>query len=160
MHLLNSVGPIFFYDCRHLVVVQWQQQRWYMIINSLISLKIRLFNSISRVAQWCITVVTMFSFARRFLSDLGLSKLFIYNLPIQWTRCCTGQVSRQETVEENTSTTERVFQDLQYQVDVAIERIMKMRIILLHQLSMVCIRFHFFIFHCYSSPLRRKMNLN
>jgi cullin-4 len=39
-----------------------------------------------------------------------------------------------ETQEENTSTTERVFQDRQYQVDAAIVRIMKMRKTLTHNM--------------------------
>ncbi|XP_078436854.1 cullin4 isoform X2 [Wolffia australiana] len=43
-------------------------------------------------------------------------------------------IQMKETVEENTSTTERVFQDRQYQVDAAIVRIMKTRKILSHTL--------------------------
>ncbi|XP_057996406.1 cullin-4 isoform X2 [Hevea brasiliensis] len=43
-------------------------------------------------------------------------------------------IQMKETVEENTSTTERVFQDRQYQVDAAIVRIMKTRKVLSHTL--------------------------
>ncbi|CAA7394007.1 unnamed protein product [Spirodela intermedia] len=43
-------------------------------------------------------------------------------------------IQMKETVEENASTTERVFQDRQYQVDAAIVRIMKTRKILSHTL--------------------------
>eukprot|EP00063_Salmo_salar_P067733 XP_014042568.1 PREDICTED: cullin-4A-like [Salmo salar] len=39
-----------------------------------------------------------------------------------------------ETVEEQVSTTERVFQDRQYQIDAAVVRIMKMRKTLGHNL--------------------------
>ncbi|XP_077976505.1 cullin-4B-like isoform X2 [Styela clava] len=45
-----------------------------------------------------------------------------------------NQIQMKETVEENTSTTERVFQDRQYQIDAAIVRIMKMRKSLSHTL--------------------------
>ncbi|KAJ4901519.1 Cullin-4 [Raphanus sativus] len=43
-------------------------------------------------------------------------------------------IQMKETVEENTSTTERVFQDRQYQIDAAIVRIMKTRKLLSHTL--------------------------
>ncbi|CAF1490090.1 unnamed protein product [Didymodactylos carnosus] len=43
-----------------------------------------------------------------------------------------NQVQMKETPEENTSTTERVFQDRQYQIDAAIVRIMKTRKTLAH----------------------------
>ncbi|ELT94808.1 hypothetical protein CAPTEDRAFT_227595 [Capitella teleta] len=43
-----------------------------------------------------------------------------------------NQIQMKETQEENTNTTERVFQDRQYQVDAAIVRIMKMRKTLTH----------------------------
>nr|XP_031532016.1 cullin-4A [Vicugna pacos] len=45
-----------------------------------------------------------------------------------------NQIQMKETVEEQVSTTERVFQDRQYQVDAAIVRIMKMRKTLGHNL--------------------------
>lgn len=45
-----------------------------------------------------------------------------------------NQIQMKETQEENTSTTERVFQDRQYQVDAAIVRIMKTRKTLSHNL--------------------------
>lgn len=45
-----------------------------------------------------------------------------------------NQIQMKETQEENTSTTERVFHDRQYQVDAAIVRIMKMRKTLSHTL--------------------------
>ncbi|KAK6195670.1 hypothetical protein SNE40_001052 [Patella caerulea] len=45
-----------------------------------------------------------------------------------------NQVQMKETPEENTSTTERVFHDRQYQVDAAIVRIMKTRKTLSHNL--------------------------
>lgn len=43
-----------------------------------------------------------------------------------------NQIQMKETQEENVNTTERVFQDRQYQVDAAIVRIMKMRKTLTH----------------------------
>ncbi|KAJ6829718.1 cullin-4 [Iris pallida] len=49
-------------------------------------------------------------------------------------RIKVNAIQMKETVEENTSTTERVFQDRQYQVDAAIVRIMKTRKILSHTL--------------------------
>jgi len=45
-----------------------------------------------------------------------------------------NQIQMKETTEENVTTTERVFQDRQYQVDAAIVRIMKMRKTLSHNL--------------------------
>ncbi|WAR28774.1 CUL4A-like protein [Mya arenaria] len=45
-----------------------------------------------------------------------------------------NQIQMKETQEENVSTTERVFQDRQYQVDAAIVRIMKTRKALTHNL--------------------------
>eukprot|EP00118_Oscarella_pearsei_P010943 m.69945 g.69945 ORF g.69945 m.69945 type:complete len:795 (+) comp35648_c0_seq13:32-2416(+) len=45
-----------------------------------------------------------------------------------------NQVQMKETPEENASTTERVFQDRQYQIDAAIVRIMKTRRVLSHNL--------------------------
>ncbi|KAM8908993.1 cullin-4B isoform 2-T2 [Spinachia spinachia] len=47
-----------------------------------------------------------------------------------------NQIQMKETVEEQASTTERVFQDRQYQIDAAIVRIMKMRKALSHNLLM------------------------
>ncbi|KAM0054747.1 putative cullin protein, neddylation [Helianthus debilis subsp. tardiflorus] len=49
-------------------------------------------------------------------------------------RIKVNAIQLKETVEENASTTERVFQDRQYQVDAAIVRIMKTRKILSHTL--------------------------
>ncbi|GFY80642.1 cullin4 [Actinidia rufa] len=49
-------------------------------------------------------------------------------------RMKVNAIQMKETVEENTSTTERVFQDRQYQVDAAIVRIMKTRKVLSHTL--------------------------
>ncbi|KAM8975573.1 cullin-4A [Pelodytes ibericus] len=45
-----------------------------------------------------------------------------------------NQIQMKETVEEQVNTTERVFQDRQYQIDAAIVRIMKMRKTLTHNL--------------------------
>eukprot|EP00270_Netrium_digitus_P009725 TRINITY_DN2975_c0_g1_i1.p1 TRINITY_DN2975_c0_g1~~TRINITY_DN2975_c0_g1_i1.p1 ORF type:complete len:809 (+),score=234.88 TRINITY_DN2975_c0_g1_i1:93-2429(+) len=49
-------------------------------------------------------------------------------------RIRVNAIQLKETVEENTSTTERVFQDRQYQIDAAIVRIMKTRKVLSHTL--------------------------
>ena len=49
-------------------------------------------------------------------------------------RIKVNAIQMKETVEENTGTTERVFQDRQYQVDAAIVRIMKTRKSLSHTL--------------------------
>uniref|UniRef100_A0A4W5NJW3 Cullin 4A n=1 Tax=Hucho hucho TaxID=62062 RepID=A0A4W5NJW3_9TELE len=45
-----------------------------------------------------------------------------------------NQIQMKETIEEQVSTTERVFQDRQYQIDAAVVRIMKMRKTLGHNL--------------------------
>ena len=45
-----------------------------------------------------------------------------------------NQIQMKETAEEQASTTERVFQDRQYQIDAAIVQIMKMRKTLSHNL--------------------------
>ncbi|GFP91134.1 cullin-4 [Phtheirospermum japonicum] len=55
-----------------------------------------------------------------------------FNAPIY--RIKVNVIQMKETVEENASTTERVFQDHQYQVDAAIVRIMKTRKVLSHTL--------------------------
>eukprot|EP00897_Mesotaenium_endlicherianum_P001162 jgi/Mesen1/11046/ME000099S10492 len=49
-------------------------------------------------------------------------------------RIKVNAIQLKETVEENASTTERVFQDRQYQIDAAIVRIMKTRKVLSHTL--------------------------
>ncbi|KAG4398688.1 hypothetical protein GLYMA_08G096100v4 [Glycine max] len=49
-------------------------------------------------------------------------------------RIKVNAIQLKETVEENTSTTERVFQDRQYQIDAALVRIMKTRKVLSHTL--------------------------
>ncbi|XXG66039.1 hypothetical protein AAC387_Pa05g3594 [Persea americana] len=49
-------------------------------------------------------------------------------------RIKVNAIQMKETVEENASTTERVFQDRQYQIDAAIVRIMKTRKVLSHTL--------------------------
>lgn len=49
-------------------------------------------------------------------------------------RIKVNAIQLKETVEENTSTTERVYQDRQYQIDAAIVRIMKTRKVLSHTL--------------------------
>jgi cullin-4 len=56
----------------------------------------------------------------------------IFTAPLY--RIKVNAIQMKETVEENTSTTERVFQDRQYQVDAAIVRIMKTRKVLSHTL--------------------------
>ncbi|XP_074568114.1 cullin-4-like [Curcuma longa] len=55
-----------------------------------------------------------------------------FNAPLY--RIKVNAIQMKETVEENTSTTERVFQDRQYQVDAAIVRVMKTRKVLSHTL--------------------------
>jgi cullin-4 len=49
-------------------------------------------------------------------------------------RIKVNAIQLKETVEENSSTTERVFHDRQYQIDAAIVRIMKTRKVLSHTL--------------------------
>ncbi|KAG8098474.1 hypothetical protein GUJ93_ZPchr0013g35868 [Zizania palustris] len=63
---------------------------------------------------------------RRTLQSLACGKVRILQK--------VNAIQMKETVEENTSTTERVFQDRQYQVDAAIVRIMKTRKTLSHTL--------------------------
>nr|DAD37573.1 TPA_asm: hypothetical protein HUJ06_008214 [Nelumbo nucifera] len=62
--------------------------------------------------------------------------LFVFNeeFSAPLYRIKVNAIQMKETVEENTSTTERVFQDRQYQVDAAIVRIMKTRKVLSHTL--------------------------
>lgn len=55
-----------------------------------------------------------------------------FNAPL--FRIKVNAIQMKETVEENASTTERVFQDRQYQIDAAIVRIMKTRKVLSHTL--------------------------
>ncbi|NXE37630.1 CUL4A protein, partial [Ptilorrhoa leucosticta] len=61
---------------------------------------------------------------------------FIFNSDFKHKlfRIKINQIQMKETVEEQVSTTERVFQDRQYQIDAAIVRIMKMRKTLGHNL--------------------------
>ncbi|NWV01122.1 CUL4A protein, partial [Upupa epops] len=61
---------------------------------------------------------------------------FIFNADFKHKlfRIKINQIQMKETVEEQVSTTERVFQDRQYQIDAAIVRIMKMRKTLGHNL--------------------------
>uniref|UniRef100_UPI00358F8003 cullin-4A-like isoform X1 n=1 Tax=Myxine glutinosa TaxID=7769 RepID=UPI00358F8003 len=61
---------------------------------------------------------------------------FVYNPDFRHRlfRIKINQIQMKETVEEQASTQERVFQDRQYQIDAAIVRIMKMRKTLTHTL--------------------------
>lgn len=61
---------------------------------------------------------------------------FVFNADFKHKlfRIKINQIQMKETPEENVSTTERVFQDRQYQVDAAIVRIMKTRKSLTHNL--------------------------
>ncbi|XP_061743611.1 cullin-4A [Nerophis ophidion] len=61
---------------------------------------------------------------------------FTFNLDFKHKlfRIKINQIQMKETVEEQVSTTERVFQDRQYQIDAAVVRIMKMRKTLSHNL--------------------------
>nr|XP_056717915.1 cullin-4A [Euleptes europaea] len=59
---------------------------------------------------------------------------FIGDFKHKLFRIKINQIQMKETVEEQVSTTERVFQDRQYQIDAAIVRIMKMRKTLGHNL--------------------------
>ncbi|KAF2305428.1 hypothetical protein GH714_005201 [Hevea brasiliensis] len=58
----------------------------------------------------------------------------LYRIKLHMFVMLVNAIQTKETVEENTSTTERVFQDRQYQVDAAIVRIMKTRKVLSHTL--------------------------
>ncbi|CAH1781894.1 unnamed protein product [Owenia fusiformis] len=68
--------------------------------------------------------------------DIDNKDRFIYNGDFKHKlfRIKINQIQMKETQEENTNTTERVFQDRQYQVDAAIVRIMKTRKTLTHNL--------------------------
>ncbi|KAJ1430596.1 Winged helix-like DNA-binding domain superfamily [Sesbania bispinosa] len=68
--------------------------------------------------------------------DVEDDDLFVFNDGFTGPlyRIKVNAIQLKETVEENTSTTERVFQDRQYQVDAAIVRIMKTRKVLSHTL--------------------------
>ncbi|KAG0468748.1 hypothetical protein HPP92_018076 [Vanilla planifolia] len=67
-----------------------------------------------------------FVFSRREVED---EDSFVFNVEFSAPlyRIKVNAIQMKETIEENTSTTERVFQDRQYQVDAAIVRIMKTR---------------------------------
>jgi cullin-4 len=66
--------------------------------------------------------------------DVNDGDMFIFNgeFTHKLFRIKINQIQMKETQEENACTTERVFQDRQYQVDAAIVRIMKMRKTLTH----------------------------
>ncbi|KAB0343223.1 hypothetical protein FD754_020149, partial [Muntiacus muntjak] len=66
--------------------------------------------------------------------DDGDKFLFNAEFKHKLFRIKINQIQMKETVEEQVSTTERVFQDRQYQIDAAIVRIMKMRKTLGHNL--------------------------
>nr|CAB3234744.1 cullin-4A [Phallusia mammillata] len=68
--------------------------------------------------------------------DVGDDDKFEFNSDFKHKliRIKINQIQMKETVEENIDTTERVFQDRQYQIDAAIVRTMKMRKSLSHQL--------------------------
>eukprot|EP00241_Pyramimonas_parkeae_P003213 CAMPEP_0114239402 /NCGR_PEP_ID=MMETSP0058-20121206/8441_1 /TAXON_ID=36894 /ORGANISM="Pyramimonas parkeae, CCMP726" /LENGTH=764 /DNA_ID=CAMNT_0001351581 /DNA_START=97 /DNA_END=2391 /DNA_ORIENTATION=+ len=68
--------------------------------------------------------------------DIGDADVFHFNSEFseKLFRIKVNSIQMKETVEENTATTERVFQDRQYQIDAAIVRIMKTRKTLSHPL--------------------------
>uniref|UniRef100_T1IZT0 Cullin family profile domain-containing protein n=1 Tax=Strigamia maritima TaxID=126957 RepID=T1IZT0_STRMM len=68
--------------------------------------------------------------------DIGDKDKFIFSKDFtnKLFRIKINQIQMKETTEENINTTERVFQDRQYQIDAAIVRIMKMRKTLYHNL--------------------------
>jgi cullin-4 len=68
--------------------------------------------------------------------DVNPTDSFSYNegFTASLYRLKINTIQLKETVEENTSTRERVFQDRQYQVDAAIVRIMKTRKTLSHNM--------------------------
>ncbi|XP_077253878.1 cullin-4-like isoform X1 [Tasmannia lanceolata] len=68
--------------------------------------------------------------------EVGDEDSFVFNeeFSAPLYRIKVNAIQMKETVEENASTTERVFQDRQYQVDAAIVRIMKTRKVLSHTL--------------------------
>ncbi|KAG1686595.1 Cullin-4A [Nymphon striatum] len=68
--------------------------------------------------------------------DVVETDKFLFNKDFKnvYFRIKINQIQMKETMEENTNTTERVFQDRQYQIDAAIVRIMKTRKKLTHNL--------------------------
>lgn len=68
--------------------------------------------------------------------EIGDNDLFYFNTEFshKLKRIKINQIQMKETPEENVNTTEKVFQDRQYQVDAAIVRIMKTRKSLTHNL--------------------------
>uniref|UniRef100_A0A7N0ZRY4 Cullin-4 n=1 Tax=Kalanchoe fedtschenkoi TaxID=63787 RepID=A0A7N0ZRY4_KALFE len=68
--------------------------------------------------------------------DVGDDDVFLFNesLTAPLYRIKVNAIQMKETVEENASTTERVYQDRQHQIDAAIVRIMKTRKVLSHTL--------------------------
>ncbi|XP_010495750.1 PREDICTED: cullin-4 [Camelina sativa] len=76
--------------------------------------------------------VSLFQVSR--ISSFSLVASFLEPI-LSFVSCVqVNAIQMKETVEENTSTTERVFQDRQYQIDAAIVRIMKTRKVLSHTL--------------------------
>ncbi|CAN4082017.1 unnamed protein product [Withania somnifera] len=71
-------------------------------------------------------------------------------------RLKVNAIQMKETVKENTDTTERVFQDRQYQVDAAIVRIMKTRKVLSHTL-LITELFQQFKFPIKPSDLKKRI---
>lgn len=68
--------------------------------------------------------------------EIGDNDIFYFNNEFSHKLCRIkiNQIQMRETPEENVSTTEKVFEDRQYQVDAAIVRIMKTRKNLTHNL--------------------------
>ncbi|XP_046853784.1 cullin-4A-like [Xenia sp. Carnegie-2017] len=68
--------------------------------------------------------------------DIGEDDTFAFNFDFKHKlfRIKINQIQMKETPEENINTTERVFQDRQYQIDAALVRIMKTRKVLSHNL--------------------------
>lgn len=82
--------------------------------------------------------------------------IFDNNFKHKLYRIKINQIQMKETKEENTSTTERVFQDRQYQVDAAVVRIMKTRKTLSHNL-LISELFNQLKFPVKSSDLKKRI---
>ncbi|KAJ9558307.1 hypothetical protein OSB04_012921 [Centaurea solstitialis] len=114
--LFNDANKLSFQDIRDATSIEDKELR--RTLQSLACGKVRVLQKIPKGRE--VDDTDSFTFNDGFTAPL-------YRIKV-------NAIQLKETVEENTSTTERVFQDRQYQVDAAIVRIMKTRKVLSHTL--------------------------
>ncbi|XP_024391521.1 cullin-4 [Physcomitrium patens] len=114
--LFNDAQSLTFHDIKDTSAIEDKELR--RTLQSLACGKIRVLNKIPKGRE--VEDEDTFVFNEDFVAPLFRIKV--------------NAIQLKETVEENTTTTERVFQDRQYQIDAAIVRIMKTRKVLSHTL--------------------------